>query len=86
MSKSPSTSYLGINIPMPPVKPPPRAIFRSAFALGDRVHIDDDRDLIARVTGFLWGHEEGAQLRLSWMSNGDAKEAWFPVWRVTAVE
>jgi hypothetical protein len=63
-----------------------RATFVSPFALTDKVYVDNYKDLVACVVGHLWTHEDGPQVKLAWMANGDAKSAWFEEWRLTAVQ
>jgi len=49
--------------------------FNIKFDLLDRVHIDQDESLTATITGFaFYGHQ--VQIMISWVHNGDIKEAW----------
>jgi len=76
-----------LKIPMPAgVKPPPRSVFHSAFAYGDRVHIDTDKDLIGVVTAFLWRDGEGHTVEVCWFHNGADHSAWFQPWRLHLVD
>lgn len=59
--------------------------FKSSFAIGDRVLIDGCRDLVGRVTAYLW-RSTGCQIEVSWIHNGTAQSAWIDDWRLTAAE
>ena len=60
------------------------ARFTSRFEFGDRVHIDGDDSIVARVIGFSFV-SNGNQVQVSWFHNGDVKEAWFAEWRLSKV-
>lgn len=76
-----------ISIEMPPgAQAPPRSVFRAEFAFGDRVHVDDDRDLIGRVVGFCWASGDGCTTKVAWMHNGAAHEGWFQPWRLVLAD
>lgn len=74
-----------VDIPMPDgVKVPLQSKFLSRWKFRDLVIIDGDGSLIANVTGFCF--EEGREtVRLSWFTDGNAKEAWFDTWRLKEV-
>lgn len=61
------------------------AQFGSPWAIGDRVHMDDDRDLVGRVTGLCW-REAGHTVEVSWVHNGAAQCSWFDHWRLTVAD
>jgi hypothetical protein len=74
--------HLALDTTPPAPRPPPRrATFVSDFALGDLVHLDDDRTATGRVTGHLWAGMI-AYVRISWIGDGDVKRAWFMASRV----
>lgn len=58
--------------------------YLSRFDIGDQVTLDDDKNgsIIFVVTAILW-RKNRIQLELSWINNGDLKEAWVDEWRAT---
>lgn len=60
-------------------------IYSSPYDVGDRVHIDDDDAITARVLGLTFRDRHGpAQLiECGWMHNGTAMSAWLPPLRLT---
>ena len=56
--------------------------FESEFSFGQRVCVDQDRDLVGFVTGFLWKDSDGHSVEVSWMHNGAAHTGWFQPWRL----
>jgi hypothetical protein len=74
-----------VDVPMPAgTAIPPRSSFQSRWAFGDRVHIDDDRDLQGRVIGFNFSCARSEEIHVAWMHNGVSYSAWFQDWRLTA--
>lgn len=59
--------------------------YSSPFSIGDRVTIDGDRDLKARVIGVLFRYG-GVQIEVAWLHNGDAKTSWIELFRLEAAE
>lgn len=58
------------------------AIFETKFGLGDFVHIDHAKDIVAVVVGI--NIKDGApQFEVSWFSNGVLQSAYFSDWRLT---
>ena len=57
--------------------------FDAPFTFGQRVYLDDDRELIAIVTGLMWRDCDGVSVEVSYLHNGDAKSAWMHPWRLT---
>ena len=49
--------------------------FETPFGLGDRVVVDDDESIVAVVTQVCWG-DYGANIQISWFSNGNLNTAW----------
>ncbi len=60
-------------------------IYESPFEIGDKVYIDDDRDLVAWVNGVMWHYSDGHSIEVSWMHNGDSKMCWLNFNRLTRV-
>jgi hypothetical protein len=56
--------------------------WRSAYHLGEEVHIDGDRSLRAIVTGVLF-RNSSPSYELSWVHNGTSCSAWVEPYRVT---
>ena len=52
---------------------------------GQRVYIDDDKSIIARVTGFLF-RDNYRTAECSWFHNGKAESAWIELWRISIVK
>lgn len=58
--------------------------YASPFALGDRVHIDGNEDLVARVTAVSW-REENPQIECSWWNERALTTAWISPSRLSLV-
>ena len=56
--------------------------YNSRFAIGDRVHIDDDNSITARVVGLRF-LSTGHDVEVAWISNGDFKDIWLDAWRLS---
>jgi hypothetical protein len=55
------------------------------FRFGQRVTIDGDDSVKGIVTGFcIYPH--AMQIEVAWFANGDAKSAWFGVFRLKGAE
>jgi hypothetical protein len=53
------------------------------FAFSDKVFIDGDKSITARVTGFWWKDDDKNYLvEVSWMHNGTSQTAWMQPWRL----
>lgn len=50
--------------------------------LGDRVHIDEDESITARVIGVAH-YTHGTDVRISWVHNGAVQDVWVDDWRLT---
>lgn len=59
----------------------PSSEFACEFKIGDRVIIDGDTDIVARVIGVLF-REIGAQAEVSWLHNGSVQTAWIALFRL----
>lgn len=53
------------------------------FEFGAKVQIDGDGSIVGAVTGFCF-YPNRLQIEVAWFANGDAKSAWFDIFRVTA--
>lgn len=58
-------------------------VFRSAYAIGDKVSIDGCSELGAVVTAVLW-RRENPSFEVSWI-DGSARTAWIEEWRLKPV-
>lgn len=56
--------------------------FYSVFKFGDRVLIDQQKDLICVVTGFNF-RDVGLSIAVSWLHNGEVKDAAVEEFRLT---
>jgi hypothetical protein len=74
---NPAASQVEIRPPAPSV----RTAFEAPFAFGDRVILDDDSSLVARVVAFSF-RSHLAQIEIAWVHNGAACSAWVDTWRV----
>lgn len=59
-------------------------MFKSEFALGDRIWIDGDTSIKATIIGILFRHT-GQEAEIAWIVNGDHKTAWVATWRLSPV-
>lgn len=55
--------------------------FPAIFDLGDRVHIDGDKDITATVIGMLF-RAHGVEVECSWLHNGTMQTAWVAAFRL----
>lgn len=60
----------------------PAQTFTTQWALGQLVHIDDDKSIRAVITGFCWRTTREPTVEISWFANGDSKTAWVEESRV----
>jgi hypothetical protein len=60
--------------------------FTSRFAIGDRVYIDGDKDLVAVVVGHWFSDGGTEKVSVSWVSNAELKEEWVAHWRLGRVD
>jgi hypothetical protein len=51
------------------------------FELGQAVMVGGQNGMVGVVTGYCV-RKDNTDIEVSWFSNGDAKSAWFPDWRV----
>lgn len=61
-----------------------RASFPSPFDIGDKVIIDDAKDMPAVVIGVRF-HQHNTLIQVAWLHNGDNKEAWIEAFRLRSV-
>lgn len=54
----------------------------SPFTFGDRVILDGDSSLIARVTAVLFRYEY-CQIEIAWLHNGSSYSAYVDNWRLS---
>jgi hypothetical protein len=59
--------------------------FETAFSLRDRVCIDGDRSLMGVVTAVQFREIRAPLYGVSYVFNGDAREAWFEEWRLACL-
>lgn len=59
-----------------------RYTFQSPFQLGDKVIVDGDPSLIAKVIQVAF-RSDIADCEISWVHQGDIKRAWVDNWRLT---
>jgi hypothetical protein len=64
---------------------PLMVIYKSEFALYDRVIIDGESSIVATVTGFAF-YGSHADVQISYVHSGDIKTAWIVEKRLTRVE
>lgn len=58
--------------------------FETTFSLRDRVCVDGDPSLTGVITAVQFREIRAALYGVSYVLNGDAKEAWFEEWRLSA--
>lgn len=59
-------------------------VFTSFVDFGDKVIVDNDKDLIATVTGFRFFTQD-YMIEISFCHDGEFKTAWIERWRVSAI-
>lgn len=59
----------------------PSMSLESPFTFGDRVIIDGDKSLIARVTRINFA-SHFCEIEISWVHNGSIQTAWVANWRL----
>lgn len=57
--------------------------FQSKYSIQDRVIIDADRHLAGYITAVQFRQTRGPLYGVSYVHNGDAKEAWIEEWRLS---
>ena len=55
--------------------------FPAIFDIGDRVHIDGEKDIVATVVGMLF-RAHGVEVECSWLHNGSMQTAWVAAFRL----
>ena len=55
------------------------------FNLGEKVHIDENKDIAARVVGVMWD-EVGETVKVAWWHNGQHYAEWFAPMRLNLTE
>lgn len=61
----------------------PMMTLESPFTFGERVIIDGDTSLVARVTKFSFSHPDICEIMVSWVHNGAISESWISNWRLS---
>lgn len=59
----------------------PASDFACEFRIGDRVIIDGDAGIIARVIGILF-RPANTEIEVSWFHNGSLQSAWVALFRL----
>jgi hypothetical protein len=57
--------------------------FTSLFEAMERVHIDEDKSLVARVTDWMFSEAGSCQVKVTYMHNGQNYSVWIEEWRLT---
>lgn len=60
--------------------------FDNSFEFGDRVYIDGDVSIIARITGITVRVRDYISVECSYFQNGEAKTAWVELDRLTKAD
>ena len=57
-----------------------------AFGIGDRVNIDNCKDLVGHITAITWRHPTLINYEVSWVTQGRSESCVIEGWRLTPAE
>lgn len=59
--------------------------YTAEYQIGQKVWLDGDRSIIARITG-LWFEASGYKVQVEWISNGTNVSVWMPPFRIVKIK